>query len=283
VSADLAGGPATEEPRHRDSRRLERVVEEARKRLRAGRRHEAAGLFDWCLRAFPRHETDDPLFAERRAYAFDLFTGERETSLLPEVLQRVIVWVTREELEAGERELATGRPFAAAKCFAAADVIDPRGTRAALLHAVALQRAARKAAARASETDSSELHNAERYLRNAIALAGRAATDPVFQARSAELAAAVETQLAELKERQALAGRQAAVRQCLEDYNAFVNHYNDNPLRTALDYANFRSSLATLGGRVNRLRRRCPPESEEGWLLTKLADGIAGMQRELPF
>jgi hypothetical protein len=266
-----------------DAHRVERVVEEARKRLRAGHRHEAAGLFDWCLRTLPRHETDDPQFAERRAYAFDLSTGERETSLPPEVLQRVIVWLTREELESGERELAGGRPFAAAKCFAAADVIDPRGTRAALFHAVALQRAARKAANRATATDASELHNAERYLRNAIALAGRAAGDPAFRVRSGEVVASVRTQLTELQEHQAIAGRHAAVRQCLDDYNAFVNHYNDNPLRTALDYANFRSLLATLGGRINRLRRRCPPESEDGWLLSKLADGIAAMQRELPF
>jgi hypothetical protein len=97
------------------------------------------------------------------------------------------------------------------------------------------------------------------------------------------LAARIDTQLAELKQSQAEAAGMAAARACLTDYNVFVRHYNENRLRSPLDYANFRSSLATLGGRINRLLRTCPAHSEEARLLTQLAEGVAGMQRDLPF
>jgi hypothetical protein len=295
VPADPPGGPAHDDPRESDAWRrperrraaVEHAVEEARRRLRDGRRFEAAELLDRCARVLPRHEPDYPQLAERRAYAHDRSTGDGQTSLPPDVLQRVITWLTREELEAGERELADNRPWAAAKRFAAADAIDARGTRAALLQALALQRAARRAEGRATEQNATgqnpaELHKAERYLRRAAALIGRAGTDPVLRKQTDELGARIDAQLAELKEGQAVATRIAAARACLADYNTFVRHYNENPLRSTLDYANFRSSLATLGARINRLRRTCPAESEEGRLLAQLAEGVADMHHELP-
>jgi hypothetical protein len=283
-------GPAHDDPRNSDAWRrserrratVDRAVEGARHLLRDGRRFEAAELLDRCLRILHRYGSDDPQLAERRAYAHDRSTGDGQTSLAPEVLQRVIAWLTREELEAGDRELAAGRPWAAAKRFAAADAIDPRGTRAALLQALALQRAARRAEGRATEENPAELHKAERYLRRAVALLGRAAADSALAPRTDELAARIDTQLAALKESQAVAGRMAAARACLTDYNTFVRHYNENPLRSPLDDSNFRSSLATLGGRINRLRRSCPAHSEEARLLSQLAEGVADMRRELP-
>jgi hypothetical protein len=291
VPADLPGGPAYDDPRNSDAWRrserrraaVERAVEGARRLLRDGRRFEAAELLDRCRRILTRHGTDDPQLAERRAYAHDRSTGDGQTSLQPEVLQRVITWLTREELEAGERELADNRPWAAAKRFAAAEAIDPRGARAAMLQALALQRAARRAEGRATDENTAELHKAERYLRRAAALIARATTDPALRAETGELTVRIDTQLAELKETQAESARMAAARACLADYNSFVRHYNENPLHSPLDYANFRSSLATLGGRINRLRRTCPAHSEEARLLSQLAEGVADMQRDLPF
>lgn len=288
---DATGGPAYDDPRsseawRRSERRraaVDRAVEGARRLLRDGRRFEAAELLDRCMRILARHQADDPQLAERRAYAHDRSTGDGQTSLQPEVLQRVITWLTREELIAGERELADNRPWAAAKRFAAAEAIDPRGTRAAMLQALALQRAAHRAEGRATIENTVELHRAERYLRRAAALVTRAATDPALSTPSGELATRIDAQLAELKQAQAVATRMSAARACLTDYNTFVRHYNENPLRNPLDYANFRSSLAALGGRVNRLRRTCPAESQEGRLLSELADGVADMQRKLPF
>jgi hypothetical protein len=291
VPADLPGSPVYDDPRNSDAWRrserrraaVDRAVEGARQLLRDGRRFEAAELLDRCMRVLARHEADDPQLAERRAYAHDRSTGDGQTSLQPEVLQRVIVWLTREEFEAGERELAANRPWAAAKRFAAAEAIDPRGTRAAMLQALALQRAARRAEGRATAENAAELHKAERYLRRAAALVARAAADPALRVRTGVLTARIDTQLAELKQAQAVGARLAAARACLADYNVFVRHYNENPLRNPLDYANFRSSLAALGGRINRLLRRCPAHSEEARLLTRLAEGVAGMQRDLPF
>jgi hypothetical protein len=290
VPADLPGGPAYDDPRHSDAWRrgerrrvaVDRAVESARHLLRDGRRFEAAELLDRCMRILARHDADDPPLAERRAYAHDRSTGDGQTSLQPEVLQRVIAWLTREELEAGERELAADRPWAAAKRFAAAEAIDPRGTRAAMLQALALQRAARRAEGRATDENTAELHKAERYLRRAVALVARAAGDPALRAQTDELGTRIDVQLAELRETRTVAARMATARACLADYNTFVRHYNENPLRSPLDHANFRSSLATLGGRIQRLRRTCPAHSEEARLLDQLADGVADMRRKLP-
>ena len=103
------------------------------------------------MQALEKDRIDDQLLAERWAYAHDRCTGDGGTTLAPDVLQRVIVWITREELEAGERALAADRPFAAARFLMAADTIDARGTRSAYLHAMALHRAAQKSLDRADD------------------------------------------------------------------------------------------------------------------------------------
>jgi hypothetical protein len=289
VSADRPAGEAREDPRHSDAWRpperrraaVARAVEVARRRLRDGYRFEAAELLDRCIQVLPPLEAHDPELVERRAYAHDRSTGDGQTSLPADVLQRVIGWLTREELESGLRELADNRPWAAAKRFAAADAIDPRGTRAALLQALALQRAARRAEGRAPDRGTAELHKADGYLRRAATLLNRAATDPALRPQAAELSTAISNQLAGLHTRQTEAARTDAARALLADYNTFVRHYNENPLRSAHDYRNFRSSLTTLGTRINRLHRTCPPGSDEDRLLTQLADGVADMRRKL--
>jgi hypothetical protein len=288
VPADQPGGPA-DDPRRSDAWRrserrratVDRAVEGSRRLLRDGRRFDAAELLDRCLRVLIRHQSYDAVLAERRAYAHDRSTGDGQSSLPPEVLERVIRWLTREELEAGERELAASRPWAAAKRFAAADAIDPRGTRSALLQALALQRAARRAEGRAVPDRPAELHKAERYLRRAAALLSRAETDPAQRASAADLGDRIDTQLEALRGAQTAVARMGAARACLADYNTFVRHYNENPLNSPQAYANFRSSLATLSARISRLRRVCPPGSAESELLAQLAAGAADMQRSL--
>jgi hypothetical protein len=129
------------------------AIEVARRRLRQGYRLDAAELLDRCVQALGRDRLDDGLLAERWAYAQDRRTGNGPTGLPPDVLQRVIVWVTREELAAGEHALAADRPFAAARFLMAADRIDARGTRSAFVHALALHRAAQKSLDRAAEAE----------------------------------------------------------------------------------------------------------------------------------
>ncbi len=273
------------------------AIEVARQRLRQGYRLEAAELLDRCVRALARHRVEDGLLAERWAYAQDRCTGDGPTGLPPDVLQRVIVWVTREELAAGEHALAADRPFAAARFLMAADRIDPRGTRSAFVHALALQRAAQKSLDRAAEAESAgpdaepappersmtaHLHRAERCLRRAGPLVQRAAGDPALRLRCDHLAVTVERQLAALVERRATADRMAAACACLVDYDAFVRHYAGEALRSHADRAAFQTSLAALSARIDRLLHRSPAGSAEARLLTTLSAGVTNMLRSYP-
>lgn len=292
---------------------VETAVEVARVRLRKGWRLEAAQLLDRCVRARQLDQIDDGELAERWAYAQDRCTGNGRTSLTPAVLQRVIAWLTAEELAAGERALAADRPFAAARFALAADRIDPRGTRSAFLQATALHRAAQKSLARAAEVGEADilaegpgavgpadftglttelpherdprrsvpahLQRADRCLRNAIPLILRASADPELRLECDYLSDAVERRLHALTERRATTDRMAAACACLVDYDAFVRHYADQALRRPADRSSFRSSLGALAARIDRLLDCSPAGSAEARLLITLAGGVANMQR----
>lgn len=303
--ADLARAPVPPQPqRSRGARRsperhrapVATAIEVARRRLRRGYRLEAAHLLDRCVQALDKDRIDDQLLTERWAYAHDRCTGNGGTTLAPDVLERVIVWITREELEAGEQALAADRPFAAARFLMAADTIDDRGTLSAFLHAMALHRAAQKSLDRADDnpavpddrgaavTDPSvtaHLKRAERCFRRAVPLIHRAAGDPALRLQCDHLAATIATQLTALGQRRAATDRMAAACACLVDYDSFARHLGDQLLRT--DPGDFRTSLAALGRRISDLRVRCPDTSAEARLLTTLAHGVTRMQRTLDY
>ncbi|MEV6492407.1 hypothetical protein AB0M20_27860 [Actinoplanes sp. NPDC051633] len=313
-------------PRQRPTRRaveplrapVETAVEVARGRIRRSYRLEAAQLLDRCMRARREDGIEDQALAERWAYAQDRLTGNGRTSLQPAVLQRVIAWVTREELAATEQALAADRPFAAARFALAADRIDDRGTRSAFLHARALYRAAEKSLARAAEVGEADaraeapdavgpadftgltteppgsagpsandprrsatahLQRADRCLRKAIPMILRASADPGLRLECDYLSDSVERRLHALTERRASTDRMAAACACLVDYDAFVRHYADQALRSPADRSSFRSSLTALAARIDRLLARSPAGSAEARLLTTLAAGVANMQR----
>ncbi|MFG1603962.1 hypothetical protein [Actinoplanes sp. NPDC049265] len=289
------------------------AVEVARARLRKGWRLEAAQLLDRCLQARQLDRIDDQILLERWAYAQDRCTGNGRTALTDPVLQRAIAWVTAEELTAADRALAADRPFAAARFGLAADKIDPRGCRSAFLQATAMHRAAQKSLARAAEVGEEEilaegpeavgpldftglttespqardprrtvpahLQRADRCLRKAIPLILRASADPELRLECDWLSSAVERMLHGLTERRATTDRMAAACACLVDYDAFVRHYADQALRSPADRSSFRSSLAALGARVDRLLVLSPPGSAEARLLTTLAGGVTNMHR----
>ncbi|WP_189078136.1 hypothetical protein [Mangrovihabitans endophyticus] len=303
LAPSSSGVPQVPDERSLSERRRESVrtaVEIARHRLRRGERLEAAELLDRCVRVLRQYQIDDAELAERLAYAHDRTTGNGPTSLKPEVLQRVIGWVTREELAAGRRALDEGRPVTAARCFAAADTIDPRGTRAALLHAQALQRVALRTISRgeavaartasgpehrrlhAPAEDTGSLQRAERYLRRAVSLIARAGADPGLRDQSGVLGEMIENQLSRLMSRRSSTARMAAACACLVDYEAFVQHYHANRHSPLLNHDNLRSSVSALASRIYRLRSHSPAASAEGRLLTVLAAGIGELQRNLP-
>lgn len=288
---------ATLHPPDRGRAPVGTAIEVARRRLRHGYRLEAAELLDRCVQALARERVEDPLLAERWAYALDRCTGNGRTSLHPDVLQRVIVWVTREELEAGERALAADRPFAAARFLMAADRIDARGTRSAFVHALALQRAAHKSMDRAADAERAgpdaeaappektmpaHLHRAERCLRRAGPLVERAAEDSELRLQCDHLTVTLERHLAVLVERRATADRMAAACACLVDYDAFVRHYAGEAMRSHADRASFQSSLGALSARIDRLLDRSPAGSAEARLLGSLSAGVTTMLRSYP-
>ncbi len=281
-----ADPPAVSSARRRAP--VEEAAEVARRRLRRGYRLEAAELLDRCVKALTADGRADPDLDERWAYAHDRCTGNRGTSLAPDVVQRVVVWVTREELEDGRRELAADRPFAAARCFAAADAIDARGTRSGFLHATALHRAAVTAVRRATAAETpagpaadvlGHLDRAGRCLRRAVPLARRALADPSLELAAEELVATLTRQLEALDRRRAAAARIAAACACLVDYEAYARHHRGPALpasRADLD------TLGTLAGRITRLRAGAPAGSAEARLLATLADGVADLQTRRP-
>ena len=274
------------------------ALEVARQRLRRGQRLEAAELLDRCIEALAKDHLDDPALAERRAYAHDRSTGNGRSCLPPDVLQRVITWLTREELDEGERELAADRPFAAARCFSAADAIDGRGSRSAFLHAVALHRAAQKAVQRAAAepegattaTDFAEASasgaaahflRAERCLRRAAALVRWAHPDPEWRLPAEQLAATIRAALAGLQKRQEAANRMATACSCLVDYEALVQHHRASlPLEPAAQ-VRLRSSVAKLTTRITTALTGSPPGSAEHRLLITLADGVTELRNSL--
>ena len=253
------------------------AIEVARRRLRRGYRLEAAELLDRCVRVLHSERVDDPALIERLRYAHDRCTGNGRTNLAPDVLERAIRWVTREELYAGEQALAAGRPFAAARFMIAADRIDDRGSRSAFLHATALFRAGRTG----HREQESALRRAERCFRRASTLMLRAYADPALRLECDHMNATIEAELARLSEDRALSDRMAAACACLVDYDAFAPPHDQLPMLSPSAQAGFRSSLAALSGRIDRLLHRSPGNSAEARLLTTLAGEVAVMRQSL--
>jgi hypothetical protein len=282
----------------------------ARRRLRRGYRLEAAELLDRCVRALQRDLIDDPALIERWRYAHDRCTGNGQTSLAPDVLERVIRWVTREELHAGEQALAAGHPFAAARFMIAADRIDDRGTRSAFLHATGLFRAAQEssssvtvasavpaapfsaasfsaasfsAATPGGDSVAAHLQRAERCFRRASTLLLRAYGDPALRLECDHMTATIAAELAALSERRAGTDRMAAACACLVDFDSLARHYDEVHLLSPSAQAGFRSSLGALAGRIRRLLHRSPPSSAEARLLVNLAGEVTAMQQTLTY
>lgn len=223
-----------------------------------------------------------PPAAEVAAYAQERLARahrrSRPTTLDRDALQRVLMWLTADELQAGEQALSGAHLNRAIASFERALRIDGRGSRAALLLAMALYRSVTRELTR---HEHPELDRTYDDLDHALALLDRAALDPPLRPHAAQLASAVGRQrqiLTRLKQRR---GRSRAFGEYLGRYNAFMTRYHGGRMMTSSEKSHARRSLARLATDLDAIRRQYPAESPEARKLAEISDAVTGMQAKL--
>jgi hypothetical protein len=234
------------------------------------------------LRGVPELSGGAPPVDEITAYARERLARAnrrvRAATLDRDALQRVLLWLTADELRTGEQALSGEHLNRAIASFERALRIDGRGSRAALLLAMALYRSVTR---ELSTRGDPELDRTYDDLDHALALLDRAALDPPLRPRAAELARAVDRQrdvLARLKQRRV---RSRALDEYLTRYNAFMTRYRGGRMMTTSEKSHARRSLARLATDVGILRRQYPIDSPEGRRLAEIAQAVTGMQAKL--
>jgi hypothetical protein len=195
-----------------------------------------------------------------------------------DALQRVLLWLTADELRTGEQALSGEHLSRAIASFERALRIDGRGSRAALLLAMALYRSVIR---ELTTHDEPELNRTYTDLDHALELLDRAALDPPLRPRAAALARAVDGQrqvLARLRQRRI---RSRALGEYIGRYNAFMTRYRGGRMMTTSEKSHARRSLARLATDLGSLRSQYPVESPEGRRLAEIAMAVADMQARL--
>jgi hypothetical protein len=223
-----------------------------------------------------------PPAAEIAAYAQERLARahrrSRTTPLDRDALQRVLVWMTADELRAGEQALSGAHLNRAIATFERALRIDGRGSRAALLLAMALYRSVTRELTRHEDP---ELDRTYDDLDHALALLDRAALDPPLRPHAAQLASAVDRQrliLTRLKQRRV---RSRAFGEYVGRYNAFMTRYHGGRMMTSSEKSHARRSLARLATDLDKIRSQYPPDSPEARKLSEIAGAVAAMQSKL--
>jgi hypothetical protein len=207
-----------------------------------------------------------------------LHKRSRTSTLDRDALQRVLVWLTADELRAGEQALSGEHLNRAIATFERALRIDARGARAALLLAMALYRSVTR---ELSTHDDPELNRTYEDLDHALGLLDRAALDPPLRPRAAELASAVDRQrqiLTRLRQRRV---RSRALEEYLTRYSAFMSRYHGGRMMTSAEKSHARRSLARFATDLGTLRRQYPIGSPEGHKLAEVARAVGEMQAKL--
>ncbi len=223
-----------------------------------------------------------PPAAEIAAYAQErlarVHKRSRTTTLDRDALQRVLIWLTADELQTGEQALSGAHLNRAIASFERALRIDGRGSRAALLLAMALYRSVTR---ELTTNGDPELDRTYDDLDHALALLDRAALDPPLRPHAARLAGKVDRQrqiLTRLKQRRV---RSRALGEYLGRYNAFMTRYHGGRMMTSSEKSHARRSLARLATDLGTIRRQYPADSPEGHKLSEIADAVTAMQAKL--
>jgi hypothetical protein len=257
-------------------------LETARRALRNGNYHRAVA----SLAGATAPPAGKPTIEEITAYAWDGIarTGRRSAppSSAPVLsrpgLQRVLRWLTAEELRTGEAALSERRLNRAIDAFEQALRVDGRGSRASLLLATALYRSVD----RELRQPTPELDRTGDDLEQATALLGIAATDPDLRERAAHVTRLVDRRRADLADLRRGRARSRALDEYLKRHNAFLARYGRARI-TMAEKSIARRSLARLNTDLIRLRRQYPADSAEGRKLTELADTVATMQQRFKY
>jgi hypothetical protein len=215
------------------------------------------------------------------AYATQRLTEHKgtEPGLDPSAMQRVLRWLTQEELDAARQALTEGRVVAAANALEAAAHMDDRGALASQLHAKALLEYVRKGVKPPAPLP---LDRARDLLDKAAHLARRAARDPALGNTAVALVAEIDPlladvngQLAQEAARRAKEAGHKEVEDLVRRWNTLIEHYGRRGFMYDVEAANLRSSLANLRTDVTTQSRRHGPQTPEGRRLADLQQQIA--------
>jgi tetratricopeptide (TPR) repeat protein len=262
-------------------------LESARQALRARQFQRAVDLIEQISRL----RADDPEFAEQRAYAHDRLrrsqppaerrTGGPGRKLDHDELQRVLCWLTREELEEGDEALNRKRYGRAVEVLDRASRIDGRGVRAAFLGAIAVyQYVAADLESDFNDNRPPDLPAAEANLRRAVEMVEFAAADPQYREDCVTVRENVDRLARSVDELRARRAKAKPVNDCVRRFNGIAENYLGRSI-TYLQASNAKRSLAVLGGDVARLRPRYDARSEEARTLADLAKAIGELLGQL--
>jgi tetratricopeptide (TPR) repeat protein len=270
-----------EEARRRCARvAADEYLERARELLRGGDARRAIAALRRCeelwgadeelkvIRAYAEVRLDQETLSADRTDARWLDSAE---------LERVLRWLTREELAEAELALSAQRFDAALRACQAAQRIDRSGAYCSLLCASVLFMRLQQAAAGKVPPD---LKTIKAQLVKALSLVRFAERDPSLSDRRKPLAAAIDATLRSVDEHLAQAKDLEPVDDLINRYNALMRHYY-KPVLNGFEASNLRSSLAPIDAEVNLLRRQHPADSPAGQALNQLARAIADILAQL--
>jgi hypothetical protein len=253
-------------------------LEALREALRHGRLGRAVSLADEIRAARP----DDVGIANVHGYVYERLAHSPSRAarararqgdaraLTPQALQKVLLWLAREELEEGAAALEAGEFVRAAGVLDRINMFDDRGAKAGYLQARAMYGSVVTDVARPEPTG---LATATENLRRAATLAERAAGSPQYANVARRLLARID------KLAQRVSGERL-VRPVVAQFRTLEEKYLGRSI-TYFEAAALRRSLAGLRIKVEAAQGRCTPGSVEARKLASLHLAIVHLQRQV--
>lgn len=252
----------------------DRPVEDARQAFRHGEPGRAATILAGCAEAFGADEEYQARLtyaSERAAAAVARQSGSASTELTHAVLQRVLAWIAREELDGGDEALAAEDYRTAANLYSRARRRDPRHTEAALGESLAVYRFAvtRELPSDLDKYRAGLKENAL-LLRRAESLAREARADRGLAEVASAALTAIEESARQIADSRAWGAKVAAVNDCVDRYNALQRHFGSTA-RNWLSSSNFLTSFPPIEARAHQLLDKYGPDDPHvGKTLTEL-------------
>lgn len=258
------------------------TLELARRSLRAGQSKTAIEQLMTCgdaLTTGPRYERAWSYAHDRYARSAKLpFVGRRRARradakpLDAEELQRTLMWLLAEEVDAAMDALRESDLARAARCCENAAVIDTRCGAVAYLHAMAETTAA---ARELHKIDVSTLAAADRHLATAARLVGGVQTDPALAKQGQMLAARISADRADV-------ARTTRLFRCVNRFNSLMRRYEHRRTVTPGELLGIKSNLRSIQAATRASKREHEPTSPWQRTLDDLLRAIDSVLRSLP-